>query len=217
MNICIGIISWFPDGTFRSERIDRCKKLLAQLSEIFPSVSIVIVAQNWREEIDMSANVHLLPHPKLGITQARQALRAWVLNSEYDYIITFDDDCVLDGTKEAGDRYLSALAGAPDGYTNHKNMFKLSAVSKSVFKQFEIPALSVENKTGLEDYAFFAILEKIIPEKKIAFDFGELKEVSRWIGDNYSCWDRQDIAAMYDKTSQYVKNSFAAYAAHLNN
>ena len=49
-DICFGIISWLPDKeTDRETRIKRLNRLISQLNNYWPSISIMIIAQNWKD------------------------------------------------------------------------------------------------------------------------------------------------------------------------
>lgn len=207
----IGIISWLPDGRHRAARAEKCRELIARCRDVF-GLPVVAVAQNWREDIPRSG-VTALEYPRLGITAARKALWEYFRSSAYDWIICFDDDCVLEGTRGDGDRLKAFLGGLHDGYLCRKpNEFKLCAIHRSVAEMFDIPDIDVENGTGIEDYAFFSVLGRAVPGLEVTYDWGALKETSRWQGDKTSCWRRLGIAELFRKTETYIKG--AEHALH---
>ncbi len=207
MEICIGIISYFPDSPLRKKRVGRCKKLIEKCNEIF-SLPTLVVAQNWREEI-VSDNLEITVYTHaLGITKARNELRRIFLNSRYDYIILFDDDCILEGDRESGKQFINFLQRNPDRYIcGREKMFKLCAISREIFGEYPIPDISVEEKTGIEDLAFFEILEKSASEKKCEeYHWGNLREISDWGADfEISTWDRKDLGRLFDYTMDYLE------------
>lgn len=208
MEICIGIISYFPDSQLREKRIARCKELIKKCDEVF-NLPILIIAQNWRGEV-FSDNLKVRFYGQgLGITKARAELREDFLNSKYDYIILFDDDCILNGNRESGQRFLEFLKTNSGGYIClREKMFKLCAISKEIFRRFPIPDLSVEKKTGIEDLAFFMLLERFASEKRLVkYNWGILEEISDWSADSeLSTWDRKDLNLLLTNTMDYLKN-----------
>lgn len=207
MNIFIGIISYLPDNKhIRQARINKCQELLNKLQVLFPTIPVIIVAQNWRGEISTPVNATISEYNKLGILEARQTLRELFINSNYDYIIMFDDDCELQGTKQDADLFLELLKENPGCYVfTRQNMFKLCAISKEVYTQYQLPNLSVEHGTGIEDVAFCQTLKIKCPEKEINY-YGLLKEISNWTqGKDISTWDRKNIPTLLKNTQAYLK------------
>jgi len=168
---------------------------------------MVIVAQNWNNEIavteDMTVESYGLPLTILG---ARQALCTHFLASNYDYLIMFDDDCILEGTSEDGQRFLNTLSNNPNKYLKKDNQFKLFAISKNAYERFALPPLGVENGTGIEDMAFFAILKHSAPEDEITgFEWDGLKDASVWRNDQATTWHRQNIPQLIQNTKRYIQ------------
>ena len=205
MNACIGIISYFPDSKYRTVRAARCETLITRCREVF-GLPMVIIAQNWNNEIAITEDMIVESYNSpLTILGARQALRTHFLASNYDYLIMFDDDCVLEGTSEDGQRFLTALTKNPDKYLKKDNQFKLFAVSKDTYNRFPLPPLGVENGTGIEDMAFFAVLKHSAPEDEITgFEWGGLKDASVWRDDQATTWHRQNIPQLIQNTKRYI-------------
>ena len=204
--ICIGIVSYLPDNEYREERVRRCKNLIAKCDEIF-NLPIVVIAQNWGSEIS-SQNIIRLDYPKLGITSARKILWEYFRRSGFDWLICFDDDCVLEGSESDGNRLIDFLSQKDDGYLcGKKYEFKLCVFHKKIAFAVDIPNLDVELMTGIEDYGFFRILELKFSDKKIEYDFKTLKETSCWADDKTSNWHRQGLAELIGKTNKYIRNN----------
>lgn len=205
MNACIGIISYFPDNEHRAVRIARCAALIAKCKEVFAGLPILIVAQNWRDEIPADG-ITVYPYAEaLSIVGARKELRKKFLESGYDWIILFDDDCALEGTSGDGLRLLQALTQNPGKYLAKDNQFKLCAISRGIYSQFDIPALSVEAGTGIEDMAYFAILARSAPQARITgFEWGGLGDGSVWMNDAATTWHRQNIPQLVRNTKAYI-------------
>ena len=95
----IGIVSYFPDNiNDRKKRITRFKKLLEQIGMFFSEIPIIIIAQNWNgyNPICNKNELIVYNYKRLGILNARKELRKKFLESEYDYLIMFDDDCIIE-------------------------------------------------------------------------------------------------------------------------
>lgn len=210
INCCIGIISYFPDDeAVRVARINHCQELLNNLSTIFKDIPIVIVAQNWFcNDIQVNSNnITLLQFNKLGILSARKVLRKYFLeNTNYDYIILFDDDCVLNGTETDGNLFLRALAENPDKYYYaRKNMFKLCAISRKIFSDVPLPDIGVDDESGLEDLAYAAILDYSYKNSMISDIDCRLSETSDWATNPLeSTWPRKNIYKLIQKTKEYL-------------
>ena len=74
---------------------------------------IIIVAQNWGDDIEIEHATVFKYANKLGITEARRKLREIFLDSDYDYLIMLDDDAKLVGTKEDADKYIQQIEDHP--------------------------------------------------------------------------------------------------------
>lgn len=212
MKIIIGVISYLPDDTkVREERLKRFQSLIKQCRSIFPELPIYCIAQNYKEsDYNLIAlNVNILHYDNvLGITNARKELIKVILDQGIDYCIMFDDDCVLEGTLNDGIRFIEMLKNNPNNYIFYRfDMFKLCAISNYILQNNKIPDLSVQDGTGIEDMAFSRILRKRYPELEIKdYNWGTIKETSVWHNDQYSTWDRYNIAELVKKSRVYIKN-----------
>lgn len=104
MKFCIGIVSYLPkDAENRKLRLDRLERLLAQIDNFWPCIDILIIAQNWKDfnPIKRSNSIIKVSFENgIGIMAARNALRDSFLRFNYDYIIMFDDDAIISGSKD---------------------------------------------------------------------------------------------------------------------
>ena len=203
-DVFIGIISYFPDNAYRNERIARCQALIAKCDELF-GLPIVAIAQNWQGEV-ASANMTALAFPKLGITSARKTLWEYFKHSAHEWMICFDDDCELQGTREDGQRLIGFLRSQTGGYfCGKKNEFKLFALHRSLARMQDVPDLDVGKGTGIEDLGYFELLRRRFPGLALAYDTGTLQETSNWANDPTSTWHRRGIAELLRKTTDYVE------------
>ena len=208
MKICIGIISYLPDS--EEKRLFRQIKLLQLIescNKLF-NLPIVIIAQNWKDFEVSSCIVYRYDDP-LGIVGARKELRRVFLESDYDYLVMLDDDCVLSGSSEDGHNYIRQIEEHPGmcGIFNI-TLLKLFAISKEMFSMIDYGNGRVEDGDFFEDILLVNSIKKLYPNKVFAFNHGNLSEVSNNFNDPYSTWfhgqfNKHEIG---DKTRAILRN-----------
>ena len=206
----IGIISYLPDDReIRRQRIQKLEYLLSQCSYLFPNVSIVIIAQNWKDYCPSNTGrniwVAIDSEKPLGITGARKALRRVFLDyCNTDYLIMLDDDCQIAGA--SGNEYLKQIDDNPDCFIEfNKTLLKLFAISRYIFSKEDYEDINPENEEGFEDRVFVNKLRKKFPEAKREFKNTGLVEISISTRDPLSTWyTNQDIKKMLDKTFEKI-------------
>lgn len=206
----IGIISYLPDNeNIRRERIKKLEDLLYKCSVLFPSVNIVIIAQNWKNYCPKAYGkiwVAVDTDKPLGITEARRVLRRVFLDyCNTDYLIMLDDDCELSGNN--GNEYLKQIDENPDCFIEfNKTLLKLFAISRAIFKEINYDDINPEAGEGFEDRIFVNKLRKKFPTKQREFKNTGIKEKSVSTRDPYSTWYKnQDLKDMLDKTANIVE------------
>lgn len=175
MNKVVGIISWFPDTQpDRQQRISRLERLLAQLNNMWPSIPIMIIAQNW-QGYSLKCQGKFFIHQYsvgLGILKARKELRKKFLESEFDYIILFDDDAIIKyDNEDLPLKYLEEIDKHPNGFcfigrdpSKHTidpyrpSQLNLCAISRYIFEKEDIPNVDPQKKEGFEDRIFSYLL-----------------------------------------------------------
>lgn len=176
----IGIISYFPDREpDRTLRIQRFKKLLGRLDQLFPEMPIYIIAQNWKEFTLDKPNITLFSYPRLGIVKARRVLREKFLESNYDYLIMLDDDAILVG--EDSDEYLRQIDANPDGALIKRweySQLNLFAISRELYALEDMPDVDPEKDEAFEDVIFTSTLKAKYPRKLKNFYEIELEDIS---------------------------------------
>lgn len=199
-----GIISYFPDcdsdyhTETRNTRIPRFYNLLKKLDEYWPDVDIIIIAQNWKEDVilpDIHNKIIRYDYPKLGILNARKTLREKFLESDYDYLIMLDDDGII--STEDPSVYMSEIDKHPNGVgvIRHNNCpLMLLAISKYIYSQITFDDVDPEKGEGFEDDIFVASCFTKFPDK--AFDFPKdcVKDISfryNGVGKCPSTWSRE--------------------------
>ena len=202
MKICIGIISYLPEANddrgkvIRFRRIGKIVNLINQCNNIFGGIPILIVAQNWKREINLSNNCTAWLYDKpLGITGARRKLRNYFINSDFDYMIMLDDDCELVGTADNGKFYLQQLLDNPGKYGVFADtLLKLFAISKEMYKKIDYPEdIEAEKGEYLEDIYITLMLKNLYPDKEFRIVTNGLYDISDSAGDNNSTWSNDNI------------------------
>lgn len=201
----IGIISYLPDDKIiRVERFKKLCSLIASCNRLL-NLPIVIIAQNWKNIKLHTANLTIFNYEdKLGIVGARKELRKKFLESDYDYLIMLDDDCVLYGT--SGKEYLEQIDENPDCFIEFwLTLLKLFAISKSLFSQVDYDDINPEDGEGFEDRIFVNKLRKLFPDKKREFKNTKIGQASISTKDPLSTWyNHQDLKDMLRKTTDFI-------------
>lgn len=182
----IGIISWLPNtGEYRA-RLDRLMRLLNRLQELWPSVPVTVLAQNWNKA-DLQ-NIKL-SYPqltiystveRLGILRARKTLRKYLLQSNADYFMLFDDDAIIEDEAKGHDEILKLMDEHPNGwaFSTHfvngtgpakynpfaHSQLNLCCLSRYIFEQEDFPDIDPEKGEGFEDRIFSITLLCKYPE-----------------------------------------------------
>lgn len=172
---CFGLISYFPwDQPERKQRQDRLDRLVKQLSDLWPEVPILVIAQQWKNynwEGKCKNKVIRFDYAKLGILGARQELRNKFLESEYNYLIMFDDDAIINyDTPDLAKDYMEALKSHPNGfcfikgkgssaYTDYADsQLNLCAISRYIYEREPIPNIDPQKSEAFEDRIWSTLL-----------------------------------------------------------
>ncbi len=184
----IGIISWLPNDDTRSIRQKRLEELLVKCDKLF-NLPIVIVAQNWDNKVETTANCVVFNFDKLGITGARKKLREIFLASNYDYLIMMDDDCQLVGSKDDSRKYIEQIDHNPKSVGIFKGtLLKLFAIPKTIMTKVDYEDVSAERGEGFEDMLFVEKCKKKFPYNCFYFIRYGLDDKSDSANDKYSTW-----------------------------
>ena len=218
MKICLGIISYLPDNIDKREKRIKClNNLIIKINELFKDFTVFIIAQNWKDyKIDQNNIIVKNYNNPLGVTGARIELRKVFLESEYDYLIMLDDDCMIIGT-DASD-YIREIKLHPNGFGYFSNcLLKLFAISRYIYEKIEFPNIVLENCEGFEDITFVSMCRIRFPEKGFEFDRSKLDEISFHHPDAPSLWWTREHThrkqEIYNKTRNYILD----YAKKYNN
>lgn len=194
MEPVFGIISWFPDDVnARAARLRRLNFALKQLQTYWPSVDIMILAQNWgdtRPSPMYPEKVHYyFREGRPGILAARKMLREEFLKTDYGWIIMTDDDVILKMPipyEETAAELLKRIKENPHGFAFVKTeggdkwypeipyksaTLNFGVVSKYIYEKEDWRHYNIETGVGCEDVVFpyllhckYADLEFDIPD-----------------------------------------------------
>ena len=136
----IGIISYLPTGNLRERRKQLLCDLLTQLSVMFPSTKILLVAQNYQQqdinEIRVFSNVEIHTYSQLGLGGARNELKRLFLNTSFNQLVMFDDDCILTGDRIDGQLYEKEISEHKNEIVfMHYPSLKMCCVPRSLYSQ----------------------------------------------------------------------------------
>lgn len=204
----IGIISWLPSDETRGIRKERLEQLLIQCDKLF-NLPIMIIAQNWDNTVKTTANCVVFSYDKLGITGARKKLREKFLESNYDYLIMLDDDCMLVGTKVDATKYLEQIDKNNKSFGIFKGtLLKLFAIPKFIMEKVDYNDINAENGEGFEDMVFVEICKRMFPYNFFFFNRYGLDDRSDSANDKFSTWWKGQYIKkdMGDKSRKIIKD-----------
>ena len=186
---CFGIPSWLPDTEpARSKRKIRINRLLTQLSNLWPDIDILIIAQNWQDftPIEIPNKLIIKKYEPLGLLKARKTLREEFLAARYDYLIMLDDDAIIRCNNDwAAKEYINEIDKHPQGFCfiHGKTKYKyddykaaqlnLCAISRFIYSQEPMVDIDPQKSEGFEDHLFSILLHlkwgkyEFIPPKGI--------------------------------------------------
>ena len=194
----IGIISYLPSRkafgiTKWFYRVNQLKNLLDKCNEIFKDIPIIIIAQNWPDQLFYNQRDIIVCRYKepLTIVGARLELRKKFLELGCDYLIMLDGDCQIIGDAVAGEKYLQQIDENPDCWIEFNGtVFKLFAISKKIYQEIELDEVHAERNEGWEDGIYFAKLRAYCPEAYRKFKDTGLMEASVSYQDRASLWSK---------------------------
>lgn len=174
MKPVFGIVSYFPwEQPERKQRQDRLDRLVKQLSYLWPEIPIIVISQQWKfYNLDGKCKNKVIryDYPKLGILKARQELRKRFLENDFDYLIMFDDDAIIEGNEELAKKYIAELNNHPEGfcfikgdgsspYTDYNDsQLNLCAISRYIYEKEPIPNIDPQQSQAFEDRIWSTLL-----------------------------------------------------------
>lgn len=174
----IGIISYLPNNPQeRKIREKRLDALLLQLDELWPSVPILIIAQNWGSySAPIIANQIIMDRHEngLGILGARNRLREKFLELGYEYLIMLDDDISIKLLSPyAAQEYMFAIDSHPDGFMFMRNdmaQLSLCAISRFIYEMEPMTQVNPSKGEGHEDDIWCYTLRVKYPQFRYRFE-----------------------------------------------
>ena len=174
LKLCFGICSYFPwEQPARKERQDRLDRLVKQLSDLWPDIPIMVISQQWKwYTLDKKCKNQVIRYdfPKLGILGARTTLREKFLESDFDYLIMFDDDAIIENKGNAYKLYIDEISKHENGFCFIKgngsspytpyadSQLNLCAISRYIYEREPIPNIDPEKSQAFEDRVWSTLL-----------------------------------------------------------
>ena len=164
MKVCIGIISYLPTNGKEVRRKvfeEEIKSLNIALN-----LPILVIAQNYTEEDKkiFTDNCIVDYYGPLGVTKARQVLRHKFLETDFDYMILFDDDEVIKNT-DLAKVYLQTIYDNPNGYIHYFITYlRACAVSRYVMERIPFIPMDAQKLEGWDDAVYVDCVKKVCPE-----------------------------------------------------
>lgn len=175
MKPVFGIVSYFPwEQPDRKQRQDRLDRLVKQLSDLWPDVPIIVISQQWKWytlEGKCKNKVLRYDYPKLGILAARQKLRERFLENDFDYLIMFDDDAIIQMDRpDLAKKYMEELNKHPSGFcfidgqgsspftSYNDSQLNLNAISRDLYEKEPIPNVDPQQSVAFEDRIWSTLL-----------------------------------------------------------
>ena len=170
---CFGIPSWLPSAEpARTQRQARLNRLFEQLSTLWPDVDILIIAQNWQDfkPNPIKNKLIIKNYDALGILKARKTLHDEFIKLDYDYIIMFDDDAVIQCDNEhAHLDFMAEIDKYPNGFCfiHGENspyhpyvaaQLNLCAISKYIYEKEQMVDIDPQKNEGFEDSIYSCLL-----------------------------------------------------------
>ena len=231
----IGIISWLPDNSAdRVQRIARFTRLLNGLDTYFGGTPIMIIAQNWKDYMPepQDNDFIIYKYNKLGILQARKELRNKFLERGYDYLIMFDDDAIVESTKDGlVEEYFRRMDEHPNGFAFVKNpgisdlanlnpyipsQLNMCAISRYIYEKEPMINVDPQKDEAYEDnlwslllHCKYSDLEFDIPEglRSVHFKNPKINELGGEVPSTWSKEKRRDWRGLGQRTvalSRYI-------------
>lgn len=129
-------------------------------------IPVIIIAQNWKDEIAIQPDWIVYNYDKLGITGARIKLREKFLESEFDQLIMMDDETIFNAVKPK--LFLKTIAAHPLGWAKVSQNIQFAVVSRAIYEKLEFPDVDVNRDMIWEDMVFVALLEEFYYDAKYA-------------------------------------------------
>lgn len=219
LNICIGIVSYLPENNSdRAQRINGLNNLLQQLNNFWPNLPIIIISQNWKDfkPVEIKNKIIRFDYAPLGILKARQTLREKFLETTYDGIILFDDDCHIVNKGKAYQTYLKEIKKHIDGFAfclyredygesayynpYAPSQLNLCYISKKLFEKANF-IVDPQKQEGYEDRILSSYLHYIYPELEFNIPAGlyhdhfknvKIQNPSTW-ANGFHPWEYMNI------------------------
>ena len=225
-----GIISYFPwEQPARKQRQDRLDRLLKQLGTYWADIPVMIISQQWNYYNPATwckNKIIRYDYPKLGILAARQELRKHFLESNFDYLIMFDDDAIIETTLSLAVQYIQNIEQHPQGfcfikgkgsspYTDYADsQLNLCAISRWIYEKEPIPNIDPQKSQAFEDRIWSTLLhfkyadkEFDAPEGLKCTHFKNPNETAPSTWSNEKRYQWKEMREMTRKIEEYISKN----------
>ena len=199
----IGIISYLPDGDLYAKRKCQVEQNLKKLYSLFPNFPILIIAQNYKENLIYNKNqkIELKYYDKLGIINARYTLQKELLKYDFDYAILLDDDAIIYGTDslkfiETFEKYDSGFCFRQRDAKITRSVFRymkaalnFCVISKDILeKEYIDLRFDPEQNIAYEDVVYPSLLYNKYKDKEIMWPIGTIYTSYNYTNKSTSTW-----------------------------
>ena len=149
MSICIGVISYLPDDSKRTKRLQASRTQIEWLHKLFNHEKIIVIAQNYNKDdyLDDSLVEYIKYDKGIGAGNARNVILKNFYNSDYDWLFICDDDTILDNKYSYQD-FVYDVVNNPDKFDG------IDAISAIEPEYTAYKKNNFEDKANLTHYKF---------------------------------------------------------------
>lgn len=149
MSVMIGVISYLPDDSKRTKRLQASRTQIEWLHKLFSDEKIIVIAQNYNEDdyLDDTLIDYVRYDSGIGAGKARNIILEKFYNSDYDWLFICDDDTILDN-KYSYQNFIYDIVNNPDKFKG------IDAVSTIEPEYQPYKKLNFEDKANLTHYKF---------------------------------------------------------------
>ena len=149
MSVCIGVISYLPDNSKRTKRLQASRTQIEWLHKLFNHEKIIVIAQNYNKDdyLDDPLVEYIKYDKGIGAGNARNVILKNFYNSDYDWLFICDDDTILDNKYSYQD-FVYDVVNNPDKFDG------IDAISAIEPEYTAYKKNNFEDKANLTHYKF---------------------------------------------------------------
>ena len=149
MSICIGVISYLPDDSKRTKRLQASRTQIEWLHKLFNNEKILVIAQNYNDTdyLDDPLVEYIKYDKGIGAGNARNVILKNFYSSDKDWLFICDDDTILDN-KYSYQNFIYDMVNNPDKFDG------IDAISAIEPEYTAYKKNNFEDKANLTHYKF---------------------------------------------------------------